>query len=113
MNKTNFTISLATLGVASLGTAMKLFHLPASNIVLLLGVLGVLYVFLPTMIRLVGRDLQAYTSSRKIITYSSATLLFLGICAKLFHLPAANIVLIFGLVVCNLLFIQVLKRKHV
>lgn len=102
-------LGLASLAVASLGLAMKLFHLPASNIILLIGAVGVLFVLLPDMVSIFTKHADNENKSFSSHTYISAGLVFLGLTAKLFHLPAANIIIVIGLVVFNLLIAKIVK----
>lgn len=102
-------LGLVSLGVATAGMAMKLFHLPASNIALLFGAAGVLFILLPQVVSHLSSSASARLKGVAALTYASAFAVFAGLATKLFHLPAANIVILAGVVIFNILMIRIIR----
>lgn len=107
MKKTKEKFSYVSLGIGSLGIVMKLFHAPGSNIVLILGAVGVLFIMVPYL--LVHLSEIGKVPMKKGLLYTSLIIMFLGICTKLFHVPAANLIIVIGLIGINVIFFKAIR----
>lgn len=111
MNKLNAKVGLWSVALTSVGVMMKVFHVPASVIPMLLGGVGVLFVTIPAFVQHVTSKQGVAISN--MFVYLVSTLLFLGVFAKLFHVPAANLLLGVALLVGNVLLYKVVKAQMI
>lgn len=108
--------SFVTIGFTSFSVILKLFHVPASNILILASALLLLFYLLPMVFKrqyLIEKYEHSKAKQKNIWGYIGVSIMIIGITCKLFHIPATNIVLVIGFILLNIVYLPAIFHKKI
>lgn len=111
MKKALYATGFTSAFLISTGFLFRFMHWPSAMIIMSLGFILLLLVVLPLMIIVITRDYSMLTATDKIRTISgivSAALITNGFLFKVQHWPSANIQIVLGVFVLNMIFLPLL-----
>ena len=114
MKKNVITSAYITIGFVSLSIICKLFHIPASNILIVLSAISLVFYFLPLFFKqkyLLEKYENKNAKKKYLYGYIGISIVILGIVCKLFHIPATNLIIIVGFIILNIVYLPILFEK--
>jgi len=108
MKQFTYIVGFISSFVFTIGTFFKIMHFPGANIMMLTGLLGVSFVFLPLLLIIKFKDKVLNLMSEKlkwIFGTLSVMLIFLGSFFKILHLQGAGVLFGLGFIIFGLLFL--------
>lgn len=114
MKKNVITSAYITFGFMTFSIICKLFHVPASNILIIISGILLIFYFLPLLFKqkyILEKNENKNAKKKYTYGYVGISIITIGIICKLFHIPATNLILIAGLIILNIVYLPIVFKK--
>jgi hypothetical protein len=108
MKQKLYTLGLVTTGILFTGTLFKVQHWPGAGYLIILGILTLVFIFLPLALRNHYKtDGNSQNRTLYIVTWITCFVIFIGMLFKIMHWPGAGYALIIALPFPYVVFLPV------